>query len=283
MTVEGKLFPVQYSSAALFLNGLVLGTVICFRDISERKIAEKRLQEFHSVLSHELRAPLTSIGGSLRLIEGGMTGDVTEDTLEIVRVARTSSDRLVRLTNDLLDVKKIEAGMNELKKVELDPEVVIKLAANGLIGIAHDAGVSISIETKRVSPVLADHDRLIQVLTNLISNAVKFSPQGGTVTVTASEVERACVRFSVTDCGPGIPEDQLSKLFVKFCQLQSPTVGQKSGTGLGLAISKAIVEEHGGRIGVNSRPGSGSTFWFELPISLQTLRKSHSEANSRQT
>lgn len=236
------------------------------RDITERKEIEKRVSEFYSTVSHELRTPVTSIRGALGLLEGGIVGDIPEGALEMVSIARSNCDRLIRLINDILDLRKIEAGKLELHVRELTAEDVVNVSLDGIQAMAVEAGVSLKSEFEESLPVMrGDHDRVVQVITNLVSNAIKFSSQGGTVTCAVTQSQTGRMRFSVSDEGEGIPEDQISKLFQKFQQLDSSDSRPKGGTGLGLAISKAIVEKHGGTIGLESTVGKGTTFWFELP------------------
>jgi PAS domain S-box-containing protein len=252
-------------------DGEILGYVGTIVDITERKVVERMKSEFVSIVSHELRTPLTSIRGALRLIEGGITGKLPEEAMALVAVASTNTERLVRLINDILDVEKIEAGRMVLQVRELDPRRLLLTTIEGLRGLAEQARAHLVIETDEGAEaeieqrsLQGDEDLLVQVLTNLVSNAIKFSPPGGEVRLRASRT-RGGWRFSVVDQGPGIAADDVPKLFGKFQQLDSSNARKKGGTGLGLAISKAIVEEHGGRIGLDSRPGEGTTFWFDLP------------------
>jgi PAS domain S-box-containing protein len=239
-------------------------------DISERKEMERRVSEFYSTVSHELRTPLTSIRASLGLLEGGIAGVLPDKAKKLVDIARAESDRLIRLINDILDIRKIEAGRLELKQRPLKARKVVDVTLQGTAGMAHEYGVKLVsiVETER--EIFADQDRVVQVLTNLVSNAIKYAPRHGDVTVKVAGHGAFC-RYSVTDKGPGIPEDQLHKLFGLFQQLDSTDTRQKGGTGLGLAISKAIVEQHGGTISVNTKHGEGSTFYFDIPANKEPL------------
>lgn len=254
--LELALFPVQVGSTITLCSFVT--------DISERKEVERRMSEFYSIVSHELRSPLTALRGSLGLIEGGQVGELTDETAELIAVGRESCDRLIRLVNDLLDLSKIEAGKLELKIAEADPVALVDMTIDYINGMAMEAGIRLSTDVNAEHLIRADADRLLQVLMNLVSNAIKFSPANSQVTVRVEEVEDR-VRFSVVDQGPGIPDAQLPKLFAKFQQLDSSDSRRHAGTGLGLAISKAIVAQHRGQIGVKSAPGKGSTFWFEVP------------------
>ena len=257
--------PIEISLSFVNLNGKKLITAIV-RDISERKEAERRVSEFYSIVSHELRTPLTSIRGSLGLIEGGMTGDLPTETLELVNIARESCDRLIRLINDILDLKKLEAGKFEFHKMEITPSELLGMSVAFTEGMAKDRGIRLELGWTTEQPIVADTDRLNQVLVNLISNAIKFSPKNGVVELSATIAENA-VRFVVRDQGRGISKDQQHKLFCKFQQVDSSDKREQEGTGLGLAISKAIVEQHGGKIGVESDIDRGASFWFTVPVS----------------
>jgi signal transduction histidine kinase len=246
----------------------VTGAVLTFRDVTQRKEAERRVSEFYSTVSHELRSPLTSIRGALGLMEGGKAGEFSPKAMRLIKIAKEECDRLIRLINDILDIRKIEAGKLQLFLKEENVADIFKATVNGIKAMADEAHVALTVAD--IDPdmaVLCDRDRLIQVMTNLIGNAIKFSPAGKKVRVFAEAVERESgkyVRLSVSDNGPGIAEDEKEKLFQLFQQLDSSDSRPKGGTGLGLAISKALIEQHGGTIGLDSTVGEGSTFWFEL-------------------
>jgi len=238
-------------------------------DISERKEAETRVDEFYSTVSHELRTPLTSIRASLGLIEGGKAGELPAKAMQFIKIGRVEADRLIRLINDILDIKKIEAGRLELNKVAIDPRKLVSRTLDAIGPMAKEAGVTLDSRIKTRDQIYGDFERIMQVLTNLVSNAIKFSPEDSKVTVTV-ESKQDSVRFGIKDEGSGIPADQIKQLFGKFKQLDSSDSRNKGGTGLGLAISKSIVEQHSGEIGVDSEVGKGSVFWFELPIDRKT-------------
>ncbi|HEY9716724.1 MAG TPA: ATP-binding protein [Trichormus sp.] len=242
--------------------GAPRAAVAVLHDITQRKVGEQRLNEFYALLSHELRTPLTSIRGSMGLLEAGVAGKLSEMAAELVTIAKHEVDRLVRLVNNILDLKKIEAGKLQLHTAAVAPTSIVKTTLTALGSLAAETNVALIevITTERM--VLCDQDRIIQVLTNLVANAIKFSPEGKAIEIKVSE-ENPHVRFAVVDRGPGIAADHLPLLFAKYQQIES---AQRKGTGLGLAISKALVEQHGGKIGVESRIGEGSTFWFEIPV-----------------
>lgn len=261
-------FPIEISLSYVDLKGRNLITAI-IRDISERKEAEKRVSEFYSIVSHELRTPLTSIRGSLGLVEGGMTGELSEETTELVGIARESCDRLIRLINDILDLKKLETGKFEFHKLECIPAELLGMTVSSTQGMAKDRDVRLEVGWTTEQKIIADTERLNQVLVNLVSNAIKFSPKGGVVELSATAGE-GMIRFAIRDQGKGIAENLQHKLFKKFQQVDSSDKREQEGTGLGLAICKAIVEQHGGSIGVESAEGQGATFWFKVPAGLSS-------------
>jgi PAS domain S-box-containing protein len=234
-------------------------------DISDRKAAEKRVSEFYSTVSHELRTPLTSIRGSLGLLEGGLVGEMDEEAKSFVSIARTESDRLIRLINSILDLRKIEAGKMEFSNEKLHSLEIIQEVVASIDGMAHEHDVSLSLDEPEFLEFSADKDRVFQVLNNLISNGIKFSPPGSTVSIGANQ-QGSDIRFYVVDNGHGLSEADMEKIFLKFQQLDSSDTRAQGGTGLGLAIAKALVEQQGGKIGVESEIGKGATFWFTLPL-----------------
>jgi len=244
----------------------VTGRSVFMRDITERKAAEKRVSEFYSMVSHELRTPLTSIRGALGLIEGGIITPDSPQLMELITVARGSSDRLIRLINDMLDLKKIEAGKMEFYKQRLEAFEPVRKTVESLLGFAEESKVKLVCKTDCRETIFADPDKVLQILTNLGSNAIKFSPEGGVVEFDAFVVDKARVRFTVSDRGCGIADEDKPKLFDKFQQLDSSDSRQKGGTGLGLAICRALVDQHQGTIGLDSIVDEGTTFWFELPL-----------------
>jgi signal transduction histidine kinase len=232
--------------------------------MDELKSLDRAKSDFLSIASHELRTPLTSIKGSLSLLKTGVVGKLTDACANLVNIAEQETDRLIRLINDLLDLAKIDARKLPLTKKWTPISELIKPCLDSLQGLARTANVN--LVSGEVPPVIVnmDKDRVLQVLTNLISNAVKFSPKNSTVTVSVAVDEADRLVFSVTDQGKGIaPEDQ-ELIFQKFRQATNAENPLVKGTGLGLAIAKALVEEHRGVIGVDSTPGVGSTFYFTL-------------------
>ncbi len=247
----------------------VVGVVGVATDVTERLRAQRMKDEFVSIVSHELRTPLTSIRGSLGLLEGGVAGTLPPKAGELVRIARTNSDRLIRLINDILDLDKMEAGRLELRREAIEVGPLVEVVVAEMSGYAQQAGVVVEAEVGPCEPVHGDRDRLAQVLVNLVSNAIKFSPEGERVRVRAQPSPSpgsGRVRLSVTDQGPGIARADVPKLFQKFHQLDASDARRRGGSGLGLVIAKTLVEAHHGHIGVDSEIDRGSTFYFELPV-----------------
>src|SRR5438874_745220 len=246
-------------------EGQLISVIAQGRDVTAQLEAERLKKEFTSTLSHELRTPLTSIIGSLQLINAGVLGEVPKDVGELTEVAERNGQRLLDLINDILDIEKIESG-----KLTLNPQVIrVDELVREAIVLNKGFGERFKVRFEprgQLSPreVAADHKRLLQVMTNLLSNAAKFSPEGEVVEITTEE-QGPWLRVAVHDRGPGIPEAFRSRIFGRFTQADSTTSRQKGGAGLGLAICKRLVEMMQGRIGFQDRDGGGSTFWFELP------------------
>jgi PAS domain S-box-containing protein len=267
LTKEGKSIEVSVTRSPVFDDRhRIVGISAVMHNITERKESDRRVSEFYSIVSHELRTPLTSIRGVLGLIEGGVVEAGSAEASELLIVARESTDRLIRLVNDMLDLKKIESGKMVLHCAKLPVLKLVCACLDSLTGMSEAAGVKLCHNLLYKGDVFADPDKATQILTNLVSNAIKFSPQGSEISVTVEPSENGMVRFKIIDNGPGIALCEQIKLFQKFQQLDSSDTRQQGGTGLGLAISKALVEEHLGSIGLESTQGEGSTFWFELPI-----------------
>jgi PAS domain S-box-containing protein len=279
---DGCNFPVEYvstpilrSPTAVAFSGSksptqteILGAVIAFRDITERQIVERMKDEFISVVSHELRTPLTSIHGSLGILASGLLSTQPEKSQRLLEIAVDSTERLVRLINDILDVERIESGKVTMAKLSGNAADLMAQAADTMQAMADKAGVTLSVST--VSAQLwADPDRIIQTLTNLLSNGIKFSSRGDTVWLSAElspSSQSPTILFKVQDRGRGIPADKLETIFERFQQVDVSDSRNSEGTGLGLAICRSIVQQHGGRIWVESTLGEGSTFYFTLPL-----------------
>ncbi|HEY9829375.1 MAG TPA: PAS domain S-box protein [Stenomitos sp.] len=271
----------------------IVGAVITFRDITERLAVERMKDEFISVVSHELRTPLTAIRGSLGLVAGGLLTTQPQKAQRMLEIAAGNTDRLTRLINDILDIERIESGKVQMEKKVCNVRDLILQTVEDMQSMAQKVGVTLA-----VSPIDAqiqvDRDRMIQVFTNLISNAIKFSPPNTTVEIIA-ELPRAedllneerfnstlfCspvplpdqsnqILFQVRDRGRGIPEDKLETIFGRFQQVNASDSRDKGGTGLGLAICRSIVQQHEGYIWAESKLDEGSTFCFTLPVLVQS-------------
>jgi len=246
-------------------RGEVEGFYALATDITEIRRLERLKSEFVSTVSHELRTPLTSIRGSLGLLSGGVAGALPDKARGLIEIAKNNCERLIRLINDMLDIEKIESGKMTFNLRPLELMELIEQVARANDGFAVQHGVRLQV-TAAVpgAKVQGDGDRLVQVLTNLISNACKFSPAGSSVDIAVARLGER-LRVEVADHGPGISDDFRKRIFQKFSQADATNARKEGGTGLGLSISKAIIERLGGQIGFFSEPGKGSTFYLELP------------------
>jgi PAS domain S-box-containing protein len=262
----GREFPAELSMSR-FEGPSGFRVALVIRDASERKAVDSMKSAFIASVSHELRTPLTSIIGSLALLRDGDAGEMSAQTLAFVDMAYDNSLRLSRLVDDVIDVERIGSGALTFRMQRLELPAFLAEAVRLNQGYAETHGVFyFLVEPVPPSPLWADHDRLMQAVTNLLSNAAKFSPRGEEVRVCA-RAEGTRVRILVTDRGPGIPEAFRPRVFERFAQADSSDAREKGGTGLGLAIAKAIVTRLGGTIGFDTEPGKGTTFWIELPSS----------------
>jgi signal transduction histidine kinase len=234
------------------------------RDLeSERHSADKMKDEFLSVVNHELRTPLTSIRGSLGMLTGGLIEPQSEKGQRLLEIALGNTNRLIRLINDILDVERMQSGAVSMSREACNTADLMIHAADAVRGMAQEVDVVLDVSPHRAQ-LWGDPHRLVQVLTNVLSNAIKFSPRGATVSLSAHEVADGVV-VVVTDAGRGIPADKLEAIFERFEQVDVSDARQKGGTGLGLAISRSIIQKHGGRIWAESTLGKGSTFRIRLP------------------
>lgn len=250
-------------------------------DITELKASERIKEEFITTVSHELRTPLTSVLGSLGLLMQGDGGPIPEQAQKLVQMAYSNSGRLVRLIGDILDFEKMSAGKMkfQFKTQELMPLVHQTIEGNS--ALPEQSGISIElVESAPGAWVNCDAERLMQALTNLLSNATKFSPSDDRVEVAVSR-RGPMIRIAVTDHGPGVPEDFHSEVFDKFTQADAMDLQHKGGIGLGLSIAKIIVGHHGGRIDFESTPNVRTTFFFEVPEYQLSSGASEPEKNDQ--
>jgi len=247
-------------------HGTTSGFLGVIEDVSARHEVDRVKSEFTAVVSHELRSPLTSIRGSLGLILGAFAHSLPQKVRDLLEIAQSNSDRLVLLVNDILDIEKFSAGQMRFEIATLPLGDVVRQAVESNDGYARKHNVSIALAP--VDPAMrvdVDPDRFVQVLTNLLSNAVKYSPATATVHVWVEE-RGDLARVSVRDSGSGIPEDFRARIFERFSQADASATREKGGTGLGLYIARRFIEQMHGRIGFDSEPGKGATFWVELQL-----------------
>ncbi|WP_299783741.1 PAS domain-containing sensor histidine kinase [uncultured Marivita sp.] len=234
------------------------------RDISARKQAEQLKLSSVSTVSHELRTPLTSIKGALRLLESGVMGDLTPDVSKLVGVAHRNSERLLAIVNDILTLEELHFGKMAIRAKDVDLRDILNEAAEAIAPFAAECEVKFVVETtSKPALVQADPDRLMQVMSNLMSNAAKFSPVGSGIILRLEDQDSAW-RVCVEDKGPGIPEHARSTLFDSFIQVENTPGKAFPSTGLGLTICREIIQKHGGRIAFDTEVGRGTTFYFDL-------------------
>lgn len=253
-------------------RGQIGGIIMLTEVITDRVRANRIKNEFVSVVSHELRTPLTSIRGALGLLAGGVAGELPKSAQQMVDIAHKNSDRLLLLINDILDIEKIESGKMRFEMKPILADDLLRCAVDANLDYARTLGVQLELALDDIYGVFVqgDENRLQQVLSNLLSNACKFTPVGGTVCLKAKIVEEnrgQQLQIAVSDEGPGVPAEFVPRLFEKFAQADASSTRKQGGTGLGLAIARAIAEKHGGSIEyVPPTPEvSGACFCFTLP------------------
>jgi signal transduction histidine kinase len=262
---DGTTFPAEVSVIRLETFGRPSFTGFV-RDLSERQSIERMKREFVSMVSHELRTPLTSLRSSLGLLALGKGGELSKQAEKLVAIAERNTVRLVNLINDILDLERLSGGRVELRRAAGPLEPMLARAVEDVLPLARERGIALEWASGgRGLVVFVDPDRIVQVLINLLANAVKFSPVGGQVSLLV-EPQAESVRISVCDDGPGIPAEWRERVFEPFQQVEGSDSRAKGGSGLGLAICKTIVERHGGTIGVEPRDPTGSRFWFTIPL-----------------
>ncbi len=283
---EGISFPIEYESAPIVEEEFIAGIVVTFRGIGQRRAAERLKNEQISVVSHELRTPLTSMRSALGLLVGGQVGRLPEKGNRLLEIAVRNTDRLIRLINDILDLERLDSGHMPMTSVYCDAGELMTEAADSVRSMAEQAGVVLEV-VPNDARLWGDPDRLLQVMTNLLANAIKFSPpSGGTVWIDATHAEGELV-FRVRDEGCGIRPDKLETIFDRFVQVGDGDSHKKGGTGLGLAICRGIVKQHGGHIWAESTVGAGTTLCVALPNdepaitrAFSTLQEEDDEGNA---
>jgi PAS domain S-box-containing protein len=271
---DGVQFPVDYSASPLLEEGRISGMVVAFQDISERRRLERMKDEFISTVGHELRTPLTSLRASMGLISSGTLDKRPEKRKQMFEMAIGNCDRLVRLVNDILDFDSVERGLLALDRKPIKAIDLLERAAAEAGSAASTARIEFQIDAPP-ELVLADEQRILKVLNELLTNAIKFSPRETQVRLSAQilEAEQAGSRevcFVVEDHGRGIAPEKLEKIFERFHQGDASDTRASGGTGLGLALCRRILEQHGGRIWVESTPEKGSRFLFTLPVAPES-------------
>ena len=265
---DGRSLPVEYVACPLLENGRVEGTVVAFADVTERRRLDRMKDEFISTVSHELRTPLTSLRAALGLVASGALEKRPEKIPQMLDIALGNCDRLVRLVNDIVDFERIGSGNLPLHKSEWNAIDLLWRAMDPEKSSAARSGLAFRIDAQPVD-VWVDGDRILQVLGNLIRNAIKFSEKGGEIRLAARASSDKEVTFEVQDQGHGIPAEKLDLIFERFQQADASDTRLQGGTGLGLALCRGIIHQHGGQIWANSNPGSGSTFYFTVDRYLQ--------------
>lgn len=240
-----------------------VGVVVAFTDTTERRALDRMKDEFVSTVSHELRTPLTSLRAALGLIQSGTLAARPEKAKQMLEIAIGSTDRLARLVNDILDLERIRSGKTELHYAMCSVGELLRAAVSARQGEAAKMKIKLQLDAGGVK-AWADSARIVQVLSNLVSNAIKFSPEGSRILLRAVPLDDDEVQVEVRDAGSGIPEDKLLQIFDRFKQIDASDSRTMGGTGLGLAICHGIVTQHGGRIWATSEPEQGSSFFFTL-------------------
>jgi signal transduction histidine kinase len=272
LSTRGRVSELIYQALAspiLGASGKVRGVVTVLRDITSQKELERMKSNFLSVVSHELKTPLHSIKGFVEIILMGKTGVINETQADFLGTVRDQTAHLQSLIDDLLEFSRLESGQVKLRLTEVSLPEVAHSVTNRLRPMADQERIQLATQIAGDIPaVQADRMRIEQVLTNLVHNAIKFTPESGTVTIAVQDLGEE-VQVAVSDTGIGIEEDELERVFDRFYQVDSSSTRHYRGTGLGLTISKHIVEYHRGRIWAQSAAGQGSTFYFVLPKRIE--------------
>jgi signal transduction histidine kinase/CHASE3 domain sensor protein len=266
---SGRVFQ-GFTAPVLDDRGGFLGRIWTLREVTEQRELDRLKDDFVATVSHELRTPLTSMMGFLEMIREGEAGELNEEQQRFLAIVYRSSERLQRLVGDLLFVARLDANGLQLQFADVDVTEIVRDAVESTAALARSRTIDLRSELAEVPSVVGDRERLSQLVGNLISNALKFTPEGGTVTA-GTFVDGDSAVIEVTDTGIGIPEAEQSRLFQRFFRSSTATEQAIPGTGLGLVISRAIAEAHGGTISVRSAPGEGTSFRVELPFGAEEV------------
>ncbi len=249
-------------------DGEFLGRLFVFRDVTHEREVDRMKTEFVSLVSHELRTPLTAIKGFTQMVLDGDAGEINEEVAEFLGVAISNTDRLVALVNDLLDISRIESGRIQLKSEPVDLDEVVQAVSATMQQKLKEKGQSLTVSVDPAAArVIGDRDKLVQILTNYVSNAHKYTQAGGAISVLVKQ-QGNFAQVAVNDNGHGISEQDQRRLFSRFYRVDNELTREVGGTGLGLSIVKQLVELQGGQVGVRSILGAGSTFTFTVPLSI---------------
>jgi len=272
VTRDGRMILCEwYNTLVRDASGRVTDVVSLVLDVTERIRLDRMKNEFIRTVSHEIRTPLTSIQGAVGLLSGGVAGDLSDQARSLVDIASTNSARLLRLVDDLLDMEKLQSGRVRFRSEAVDLSQLVADAVTRCRTVAADAGRRLDYVQGPVHlEVTGDYPRLMQVLLELISNAIKFSPPGESVRVTLARKEGALARVAVIDRGPGIPPEFRDRIYETFTQADSSNARAGEGRGLGLAIAKRVVEGHGGRLSFESEMNAGTSFYLDLPLAAHS-------------
>jgi two-component system, NtrC family, sensor histidine kinase KinB len=269
-TLLGDRYFLPRGAPVYETRGVVVGATVMLQDVTRLRRFEELKNDLVATVAHEFRTPLTSLRMAIHLCTEQVAGPLTDKQAELLHAAREDCDRLQTMVDDLLDLSRIESGQAELYPLPTAVPTLIESAIEGHKAEADAAGLTLSADLPLPEvKVLADHERIGHVFSNLIGNAVRHTPKEGSVKLSAY-VSNSAVRFTVTDTGTGIPKEYQERIFEKFFRVPQT---EPRGTGLGLYIAREIVRGHGGDIGVESEPGKGSTFWFTLPTAVRSASK----------
>jgi NtrC-family two-component system sensor histidine kinase KinB len=269
-TLLGDRYFLPRGAPVYETRGVIVGATVILQDVTRLRRFEELKNDLVATVAHEFRTPLTSLRMAVHLCTEQVAGPLTDKQAELLHGAREDCDRLQGMVDDLLDMSRIESGRVELYPLPTEAASLITAAVDEYKAEAEAKGVNLSaqVTTPEVS-VMADRERIGHVFSNLIGNAVRYTPKGGSIILDAN-VANGAVRFTVADTGTGIPKEYQDRIFEKFFQVSD---AKPKGTGLGLYIAKEIVRGHGGDIGLESKPGEGSTFWFTLPRATSNAAK----------